>query len=150
MAIEGVWERTYSEPAPYVDGHVEIERLGVAEDIRFLVDTGADATTIQMRDAQRLRIPLGQLSTPVYVESVGGMASYAREPASVRLYDRAADAWRIFAIVIEIYMGEGDLGEGDAGGFPILARPRRPQPMPVRHRRILGKRAAGSRRRGRG
>lgn len=111
MAIEGVWERTYSEPAPYVDGHVKIGRLGVADDVRFLVDTGADATTIQMRDRRRLRIDPSQLSTQVLVESVGGLSSYAQELASVWLYDRAADAWRIFAIVIEIYAGEGDAGD---------------------------------------
>ena len=83
--------------------------------MRFLVDTGADATTLQMSDRRRLGIPLSQLSPQVYVESVGGLASYSQEPASVWLYDRAADAWRIFSIMIEIYAGEGQ-----ADDFPSL------------------------------
>ncbi len=115
MAIEGGWEREYSEPAPYVNGRVKIARLGVEEDVRFLVDTGADATTLQIRDRGRLGILPNQLAPQVYVESVGGLSAYAQEPASVWLYDRAADAWRIFAILIEIYAGEGD-----AGDFPSL------------------------------
>ena len=115
MAIEGIWQRERSEPAPYVDGHVKIGRLGVAGDVRFLVDTGADATSIQSDDARGLGIAPSQISAHVYVESVGGLSAYAQEPASVWLYDRAADAWRIFAIMIEIYAGEGD-----AGDFPSL------------------------------
>ena len=115
MAIEGGWERKHSEPAPYVEGRVKIARLGVEGDMRFLVDTGADATTLQMSDRRRLGIPLSQLSPQVYVESVGGLASYSQEPASVWLYDRAADAWRIFSIMIEIYDGEGQ-----ADDFPSL------------------------------
>ena len=115
MAIEGGWERQRSEPAPYVDGHVKIARLGVAGDARFLIDTGADATSIQLGDARNLRIAPDQISPQVYVESVGGLASYSQEPASVWLYDRAADAWRIFSIMIEIYAGEGQ-----ADDFPSL------------------------------
>ena len=115
MAIEGGWERKHSEPAPYVEGRVKIARLGVEGDTRFLIDTGADATTLQMSDRRRLGIPLSQLSPQVYVESVGGLASYSQEPASVWLYDRAADAWRIFSIMIEIYAGEGQ-----ADDFPSL------------------------------
>ena len=115
MAIEGGWERKHSEPAPYVNGHVKIARLGVAGDARFLVDTGADATTLQMGDRLSLGIPSSHLSPQVYVESVGGLASYSPEPASIWLYDRAADAWRIFSVMIEIYAGEED-----AGNFPSL------------------------------
>ncbi len=111
MAIEGRWERKYSEPAPHVDGYVKIARLGVAGDVRFLVDTGADATSLQPDDARALRIDPSQLTPQVFVESVGGLASYMREPASVWLFDAAANAWRIFAIMIEIYAGEEDDGE---------------------------------------
>lgn len=107
MAIEGYWRTDYSTPSPYVKGHVELPRLGAAGPAHFLVDTGADTTTLHLRDRRNLGIAPSRLSPQRFlVTGVGGLTSYAKELASVGLYDRDADAWRYFSLMLDVYVGE--------------------------------------------
>lgn len=107
MAIEGYWRTDYSAPSPYVKGYVELPRLGAAGPVHFLVDTGADTTTLHVRDRRNLGIALSGLSQQRFlVSGVGGLVPYAKEIASVCLYDGAASAWRYFATVLDLYAAE--------------------------------------------
>lgn len=99
--IEGYFKADYSTPAPYVEGYVEIPRLGVAGAVQFYMDTGADFTTLHLIDRRDLGIALNQLSPQRFlVSGIGGPIQYAKEPASVRFFDRAAAAWRYFALML--------------------------------------------------
>ena len=66
---------------PYVEGRVVIPRLQVNESIRFLLDTGADNTSLHPLGARRARIPLDQLENRTNSRGIGGTSSYFREPA---------------------------------------------------------------------
>ena len=66
---------------PYVECRVVIPRLQVNESIRFLLDTGADNTSLHPLDARRARIPFDQLGNRTNSRGIGGTSSYFREPA---------------------------------------------------------------------
>lgn len=107
MAIEGYWRTDYSAPSPYVKGYVELPRLGAAGPVHFLVDTGADTTTLHVRDRRNLGIALSGLSQQRFlVRGVGGVIPYAKEPAVVWLFDSGAGAWRSFSVMLDLYAGE--------------------------------------------
>lgn len=81
--------------------------MGIAGPAHFLVDTGADTTTLHLRDRRDLGIALNQLSPQRFlVSGVGGLIEYAKEPASVRIFDRDAASWRYFALMLDIYTPE--------------------------------------------
>ena len=105
--IEGYFKADYFMPAPYVEGYVEAPRLGVAGAVQFYLDTGADFTTLHLIDRRDLGIAPNQLSPQRFlVSGVGGLIQYAKELASVRFYDRDADAWRYFSLMLDVYIGE--------------------------------------------
>jgi len=52
MRIEGIW----GADAPFLRAFLVCEKLGIADYLIFLVDTGATSTNILDRDAVRLRI----------------------------------------------------------------------------------------------
>lgn len=66
---------------PYVECRVVIPRLGTDESIRFLLDTGADNTSLHPLAARRARIPFDQLGNRTDSRGIGGTSSYFREPA---------------------------------------------------------------------
>lgn len=58
MRIEGEWGRF---DAPYLEVILVSEELGIAEPVKFLIDTGASTTHILDSDAKRLRIDYSKL-----------------------------------------------------------------------------------------
>ena len=70
----------------YLEGRVYLPRFGVGERVNFLVDTGADVTTLHPYDGRRLDFPFDELINPVRVGGVGGEQIYYDEPALILFY----------------------------------------------------------------
>lgn len=82
MAIEGYFRLADPAPAPYVQAHIYLPRLGLGGAAHFLVDTGSDITSLHGDDIDKLGLDIGSLSgETATVAGVGGQATYAREPA---------------------------------------------------------------------
>jgi hypothetical protein len=71
--------------SPWVKADISIPKLGKRRKVTFLVDTGADVTSLSVRDAVRLIGKRGfrQLSRLKDLSGVGGKASYFEEPAQI-------------------------------------------------------------------
>lgn len=71
--------------SPWVKAEIKIPRLGEKRSITFLADTGADVTSLSVRDAQRLLGKRGirQLGGLQDLSGVGGKALYFKEPAQI-------------------------------------------------------------------
>ena len=76
--------------SPYVDCHLSLPGLGIAADITFLVDTGADSTFLHPRDGLDAGIPFDLLRGSSTSRGIGGTASYFPEPAVLVFTDDAA------------------------------------------------------------
>ena len=73
---------------PYLIGRLSLPRLGVAvTDIKFLVDTGADATYLHPRDGLDAGIPFDLLQGGSRSQGIGGTAAYFPEPAVMLFTD---------------------------------------------------------------
>lgn len=70
---------------PFVKARVIIPRLGVQREVEFLVDTGADRTCLNYRDAINMGLFPDVLrgSETSHAEGVGGRARYFREEARI-------------------------------------------------------------------
>ena len=86
--------------SPYVECRVIIPRLQVDERVRFLLDTGADNTSLHPLAARRARIPFSQLGNRANSRGIGGMSSYFREPALLVFDDDAQS--RIYSVELRI------------------------------------------------
>ena len=118
MAIRGYFNPSYQEPAPYVRASVYLPRLGVGNRVDFLLDTGADATTLHPRDAGRLGVYAYMLGpTSVSARGIGGPVQYAPEYAFVSFYDSAIGDWRDFRT--QVYIASPD-NQDEAGSLPSL------------------------------
>ena len=88
---------------PYVAARVVIERFGVNTRVPFLLDTGADRTSLHPRSARRARVPFDQLGNRQRARGVGGSSAYFREPA-ILLFDD--DDIRIRGYSLELLIAE--------------------------------------------
>ncbi len=75
--------------SPYVDCHLSLPGLGIAADITFLVDTGADSTFLHPRDGLDAGIPFDLLRGSSASRGIGGTVSYFPEPAVLVFTDEA-------------------------------------------------------------
>ncbi len=65
---------------PFVSILLEIPRFNIKAPVSFLVDTGADTTTLHPGDIENLGIPMGNLySAQLEATGVGGTTKYAKE-----------------------------------------------------------------------
>lgn len=76
-------------PAPYVEAGIELPRLGLSATVDFLIDTGADNTSLHPGDIIRLSISYRRMrrSTLTYPSGIGGSMGYYQEPAILYFRD---------------------------------------------------------------
>ena len=74
---------------PFVKARVTIPRLGVQREVDFLVDTGADSTCLNYRDAVYMGLfpEILRGSERTRAEGVGGGSMYFREDARLEFID---------------------------------------------------------------
>ena len=86
MVIAGYFT---AEGHPRIRTRVSLPRLGVANEIFFLVDTGSDTTILHPKDGDRIGCPFDRLENPASVSSISGAQTYYVEPAVVSFFDGA-------------------------------------------------------------
>jgi len=59
---------------PYIEGRLSFPRLGIAGDISFLMDTGADTSVIMPIDSGRMGVDVNQLTTTTESYGIGGVS----------------------------------------------------------------------------
>lgn len=59
-----------------MQGRLFIPAFGVARVVWFLVDTGADFTSLHPRDSDALAIKFGSLGDPIQLAGIGGAQTY--------------------------------------------------------------------------
>ena len=92
MALVGFYHSEADEPpAPYIKARVVLPNLGVAGEVNFLIDTGADVTFLHPEDVDRLGIDFRQLSPDALERAagIGGGSGYYRENATLTFQDSA-------------------------------------------------------------
>lgn len=85
---------------PYVGGVLVIPRFNLYSDIRFLVDTGADTTTLSPRAARIMGLQYSQLRHRKQSLGVGGEVTTYSEQATVIFFDGPHD--REYEITLDI------------------------------------------------
>ena len=85
---------------PYVQGRLALPRLRVDNYIDFLVDTGADITTLHPRDAYLMRVTFNRLRPGTPIVGMGGVAASFEEPAVLVFQD--GEFIRVYTTVIAI------------------------------------------------
>ena len=75
---------------PWVKARLTIPRLGIIRRrVDFLVDTGADGTSLNPIDGESIGCPFDALVNPVEASGIGGSHTYYIEPATVSLQEDA-------------------------------------------------------------
>ena len=87
---------------PYVHCQLTLYRLGIAGEVHFLVDTGADATYLHPSDGLEITLPFDLLQDPVTSSGIGGRATYFPEPAILTFTDHAARQYHNYHININV------------------------------------------------
>ena len=72
-----------SDGHAYLEGYVYLPRFDVGSSVDFLVDTGADVTTLGPGDSETLDFPFDELENPIRISGVGGEQIYYDEPADI-------------------------------------------------------------------
>ena len=85
---------------PYVVCRMIIPRFRLNRRIPFLLDTGADSTSLHPRDARAAGVSFALLGDRRYSREIGGRSSYFREPAILAFSDDSAV--RIYETVLLI------------------------------------------------
>ena len=86
----------------WVLGFVALPRFGVENPVRFLVDTGANTTTIHPADAQELGIDFGLLTGEAESRGIGGSSKVFREKARLFFQDSETHIWYPYELEISI------------------------------------------------
>ena len=100
------------EGHPIVRARVSLPRLGVADDVFFLVDTGSDTTILHPFDGRDMGCPFDRLENPASVSSISGAQTYYVEQAVVSFFD--GDTRRDFRTAIYIARPLPELDEMDS------------------------------------
>ena len=92
----------HANKRPYIQGRLFIPRLEIWSDVSFLVDTGADKTSLLPADGSRMGLSYDQLmKSPIPSVGIGGISrSYTEE--SIVLFNEPGKALYIYEITIEI------------------------------------------------
>lgn len=110
MAIDGYYKND-SPPAPYVYGEIYLPQLRLRGDIEFLLDTGADATSLMPNDMALMGVDISRIRERYQsVRGVGGQARYKTTKAVLRFQDH--DAFGHFQeFEIDIHLMAGREGQ---------------------------------------
>ena len=114
MTILGWFEEETGRPKLY--GHLWITRLGIGRTIPFLVDTGADRTTLMPNDAVLLGLDFSLLKETQDTYGVGGSAECYVERAIV-IFDDQDKGWIAYQILVGIIKPESNY---NAASLPSL------------------------------
>ena len=87
---------------PYLRCRLSLPRLGIVSEIRFLVDTGADASYLHPGDGTDIGIPFDLLQGRSTSQGIGGTASYFPESAELVFLDETASQYQGYRIVINV------------------------------------------------
>jgi hypothetical protein len=96
--------------APFIEARVSFPRLKISvqvppageADISFLIDTGADRTTIMPPDWLRFSVPYARLGNPAKLNGIGGVADGFRETALIT-FSEANVGLRSYEVEVLIY-----------------------------------------------
>ena len=122
MAIQGYYSAGSYPPAPYVKAEVLVHETSLPPvQIEFLVDTGADSTTLLPFDWNRMGIPSLDSVVADYrrdATGIGGGARYKTVRATVRLRDEDSTdgVWDTYVYVDLIE----EIGDVDHDQLPSL------------------------------
>ena len=118
MALNGFYARhnPISPSAPRIRARLHLSQAlsGVGPDVEvvFLIDTGADSTSLLSPDITRLGIDFDAIAAPVeYANGVGGQARSKEVNATVSLSNEVGE-FRHFDVQLRLLP--------DTGGFPSL------------------------------
>ena len=104
MVIKGFFPTGFhSSPAPHVQAFLLLPRLDVQGLVNFMIDTGADITTLCLIDVERLNINCRRLQrrSLVSVDGIAGEQLFYQEEAVLMMRDEDAETY-IFQIEIDI------------------------------------------------
>lgn len=104
-----------SSGRPYVSARVFIPRLGLAGNVSFIFDTGADSSVLMPADAITLGVDYDLLSDPSESFGIGGSAQTFEEYARLAFADANGD--RLYSYDIPILIHEPAM---DAMRIPSL------------------------------
>jgi len=86
---------------PYVEARLVIPSLGIATNISFLVDTGADTTVLMPMDAAKAGLDYSQLTRTSVSIGVGGEANNFLVDAYVTFND--SGSLKVFQVTLTVY-----------------------------------------------
>ena len=104
MAIKGFFPTGFQTlPAPYVQAALFLPRLQLQGLISFMIDSGADDTTLSLIDVERINLTYRRLrrSSTVEVQGSGGTQLCYKEEAILLLRDEDAKTY-YFPISVDI------------------------------------------------
>ena len=87
---------------PYVNGRLLLPRLKLSANLSFLVDTGADLSTLMPADGIKMGIDYQTLVDPKDVGGMGGNASCFQEDAVLGFYEPNRSLIRFYSVTIMI------------------------------------------------
>ena len=89
---------------PFVRVLITIPRLGIQNEVDLLVDTGADSTCVNHRDAAYLRLfpDVLQESEMTHATGIGGSSRYFVEDARLEFLDTDDDSPREYPVSLRI------------------------------------------------
>ena len=97
----------FDRDEPYVQGRVIIERLGIADYVDFLVDTGAYSTVLHPMDGIRMNCRYDLLTgEPERVYGIGGGQDCFPEAAKIVFADD--DGEYLFELIIDLVRPDPD------------------------------------------
>ena len=128
MTIRGYYRRSERfpspPPAPHIAALVDIPALGRTVAINFLLDTGADVTSLLPQSVRRLGIDLDSVQplegTPERLEGVGGYASCKVVEAVVNL-PQDADSAVFVRFPVNLVLIEGEPAQASGPHEPLSA-----------------------------
>ena len=93
---------------PYIEGRLILTRLGIAGDVSFLVDTGADNSLLMPLDGVRLGIDYSALSGSVQCIGIGGLTNHYIEPATLVFAEPGLNLY-LYMIQLQIAAASPDI-----------------------------------------